>query len=216
MASSNVAVMELPPSVVSNAKEEQLRILFTQLPNLSLGNILGTGILIILYQKLVAPAVLWSWVGINLLLAAVATPLLIWRYRRDATHRKPARWMREVVWLSFLRTCVWGVLPLAFYLHGRIEYELINFIFVLVGVSMALLFSAPHRPIFFAIVPPILVPVTLLFVIEGGDIRLALAAGSLFYGLMLYRMFNRLHANCIRSIGSSPSVVRRNGRMTRS
>ncbi|HHH42647.1 MAG TPA: hybrid sensor histidine kinase/response regulator [Gammaproteobacteria bacterium] len=180
---------------------EQLRIVFSQLTNLSLGNLLGTVILILLYHGRIQPPLLWGWTSANLLLVVVFTPLLVWRYRLSSPVATPRRWIRAVSWLSFLRACVWGALPLVFYLPGRIEYQLVNFIFVLVGVSMALLLSAPCRPIFFAIVPPILAPVTILFLFEGGSIRLALAAGSLFYGFMLYRMFHRLHAILLQNIG---------------
>ena len=179
---------------------EQLRIVFSQLTNLSMGNLLGTVILILLYHGLVQPSLLWGWTSANLLLVLVFTPLLVWRYRVSSPVPSPRHWIQAVTWLSFLRACVWGVLPLVFYIPGRIEYQLVNFIFVLVGVSMALLLSAPYRLIFFAIVPPILAPVTVMFLFEGGSIRLALAAGSLFYGFMLYRMFHRLHAILLQNI----------------
>ena len=183
-----------------SVQAEQLGIVVSQLPSLSSGNVLGTAILVFLYHDKVAPWLFWGWVLVNLALVAVVAPWLVWRYRRSVPVARPQRWMRAVETLSFLRAVVWGLLPLAFYQPGALEYQLVNFIFVVVGVSMALMLSAPSRRMFLLIVPPILAPVALLFLFEGGEIEQALALGCVFYGLTLYRMFGRLHAVLLQNI----------------
>lgn len=179
---------------------EQVEAIYSQLPNLSLGNVLGTLILIAIYRDMVAPVSMWGWTLLNLSLVLLTYPVLVHRYRRRPVGQNPRRWLRAAVLMGTLRALVWGSIPLAFAVPGSLQYELVNYVFVLVGVGMALLHSAPHRLLFFGSVPAMLMPVTILFVLQGSELTLTLAVGNLFYWGLLHRMFGRLHAMLLQNI----------------
>lgn len=184
-----------------NVFVEQIRLVFEQLPYLSAGNLIGTTLIFIIFWNKQTVGNIYIWLTLNLSLVLIATPLLLIRFNKIGINTENASsWSKIIIVVAFIRASIWGLVPLFFYIPDAIEYHLTNYIFAIVGSSLALGTSASFRPTFFVISIPILLPVTIQFFLENNVLHTAFACGSIFYVIVLFYLFNKINKTLLENI----------------
>ena len=182
----------------SDIFREQIAMLFSQTPLVSLSNIPAAIITVYIFKDTVPLNLLLLWSTLISIYAIVRIyPTLVFKRLKQHNIEK---WKRISVASVFFMGCLWGALTLLF------SYELTLFqqnyiILVLLGLSsIAIAASRAYLPTFFAFIFPALLPLSWHFLTSGVIEHTGLGILILFYIVILIGSAKSAVANTIKTI----------------
>ncbi len=154
-----------------------------------------------LMYEAVPTTTLLGWLAINLSFLLVRILLSIRYFSREWSMPQCNRWTRFYVFSTFINGCIWGSTGLLFFTPGQIEYQAMLF-FVLGGLGAGSFASHIHYlPAFYTFFIPLLLPIVLRMLAEGGQPHLIMSAWGVIYMtslMLLSRNNHRVHVEAIR------------------
>lgn len=173
---------------------EQIRLAYSQLPILTVTNIVGSAILMSLMRGLVPDTVLYAWIIVVFLTVVVATSVLLFFYQSDTlTEQNAAKWNRRIVTLGFFRAAAWGSSGFLFFVPNDHLQQLMIFSFILVGSFFVTMQMAAHKPGFYAASVFIVLPVTARHFLEIGPFHTTLSWLGVLYLVTLIYFYRKIH-----------------------
>lgn len=195
-------VTKLTQSDLENRiRMDQLKMALMHLPYLSASNLVGTCMLLYLFWGLVATHILMSWLFVSVFFVVGVTGFYLYLYKRvGITPQNFSNWSYAIILLGFCRAAAWGSISIIFYMPDSLPYNLIIYIFCVVGASMTMLMAATYKPTFFMVTVPILLPITIRFFLETDSIPTSIAVGTILYEGALFYVFKNLHATLYENV----------------
>lgn len=173
---------------------EQIRLAYSQLPILTVTNIVGSTALIALMWGIVPATILYAWIIAVFLTVVVATLILLFLYRGETlTEQNAAKWNSRIVTLGFFRAAAWGSSGFLFYVPNDHLQQLMIFSFMLVGSFFVTMQMAAHKPGFYAANVSIVLPATARHVIEVGPLHTTLSFLGVLYLVALVYFYQKIH-----------------------
>lgn len=173
---------------------EQVRLAYSQLPILTVTNIVGSTVLTILMWGIIPATVLYAWIIVVFLTVVVATLILLFFYRADTlTEHNAAKWNRRIVTLGFFRAAAWGSSGFLFYVPDDHLQQLMVFSFMLVGSFFVTMQMAAHKPGFYAASVLIVLPATVRHFVETGPFHTTLSGLGVLYLVTLIYFYQKIH-----------------------
>jgi len=193
---------QIPPSdFLNRVYAKQVRLVYQQLPTLTISNMIGSSVLVFLMWNKVSSVILTAWLLTLFVLAALGSPIIIKIYNTyGRSHSDHQLWGRMIVIYLFIRALIWGSVGVLFYVPDSLEYQILLLLFVIGGASLVALQSAAYKPVFYSLVLPILAPVIVRFAMDADVLHIAMAFVTLVYGMALIYFYQNIHQTIEESL----------------
>jgi len=180
---------------------EQARLLYQQLPGITLApNFAGLLLVAMLWRHL-PPAQTVSWLAITLFTTGLLGGSLYWWHRHSSESTiHPEKWIQRFLWVGFAIGASWGLGGILLFVENSLQYQLLVALILYSAAATVALTMAAHRQAFYVVAIPILTPIAVRFATLGENPYPLLAAITFTFLLSLSYFYTNVHRGLLDSI----------------
>lgn len=186
---------------ISNVLDEQLKIVYRQLPGIILLPGTTAILLAIIFWSEISHTRVISWLGIALLFTGGTASSLYCLYKRIPYSQKSSDyWRRRFNLLAILSGLGWSSSIFFLYTPDNLALQLVLLLFLYFAIALVAIRMTVYQPAFVYLAAPILLAIVIRLLIDFDHLHGLLAITTLFYGITLYIFYYFAHRDFIRYI----------------
>lgn len=201
VASSLDSIGRQTAELDARVRVRQIQLAYRNFPASTPLGVAAASLLVLAMRDHVPPSTLVTWFTLYLVFGAGSFTAFWLFYRRATDHdRRPAVWGRRCALAGLIHGLFWGSAAYFFFPAGSVGYQMVLFTAMTVPSALVMTSTVPYAPLFYASSPPMLMPLALRLLLEGGEFQYIQLAMLVAYLIGLFAFYSSMHKAFVNSI----------------